>query len=71
MDFKKEATHCRGRRTSLLRVLLIGGDGIARLGLLSVVLASRVPARRALLRGGRCGRFSIARGLDTTSSQTE
>ena len=65
MDFEKEVRHYGGRRTSLLTVLLIGGDGRARLDLLFVVSASRASAGCALLR------FSTPRGGDATSSQIE
>ena len=68
MDFEKEVRHYRDRLTSLLKLLLAGGDGKARLSSPSAVLASRAFARRALLRRGRCGRFSTPRGRDATSS---
>ena len=67
MDFEKEVRHYGGRRTSLLTVLLVGGDRSALLDLPFGVLASRASARCALLREGRCGRFSTPRGRDATS----
>ena len=68
MDFEKEVRHFGGRHTSLLKVLLVGEDGRARLDSPFVVLASRASAGRALLREGRCGRFLTPRGRDTTNS---
>lgn len=71
ISFRIKQSGINDRRTSLLRVLIVGGDGRGCNSSLFVVLASCASARRALLRRGRCGRSLTPRGRDATSSQTE